>query len=95
MGWLKRISGVLGMIAVFALIDGGLGSVIPLLTNDISSDSKSLNMLLYDTGIFDKTSSYIIASLIWDLADKFISVLLAIIILRAIPEKFYRRTQLC
>ena len=95
MGWLKRISGVLGMIAVFALIGGGLGSVIPLLTNDISSDSKSLNMLLYDTGFFDKTSSYIIASLIWDLADKFISVLLAIIILRVIPKKFYRRTQLC
>ena len=94
-GWLKRICGVLGMIAVFALIGGGLGSVIPLLTNSISSDSKSLNMILYKTGIFDKTSSHIIASLICDLADKFISVLLAIIILRAIPEKFYRRTQLC
>ena len=56
-GWLKRICGVLGMIAVFALIGGGLGSVIPLLTNSISSDSKSLNMILYKTGIFDKTST--------------------------------------
>jgi len=94
-GWLKRISGILGLIAAFTMIGGGFGSLIPLLTNDISNDSESLNMILYNTGIFDRTTSHITASLIWDLADKVASVILVLIILHAIPKKFYRHTQLC
>ena len=94
-GWLKRISGVMGLIALFALIGGGLGSLIPLLTDGISDDSGSLNVILYNTGIFDRTSSHIIASLILDLVDKLITVILALIILHIIPKKFYHKTQLC
>ena len=94
-GWMKRICGILGITAVFALIGGGLGSLIPLLTNDLSSDSEPLHMLLYQTGIFNQTSSHITASLIWDFADKAISVLLTLIILRLLPDQFYRYTHLC
>ena len=93
-GWLKRISGVLGMVAVFTLIGGGLGSLIPLFTNSISSDSESLNMVLYKTGLFNRAASHIIACIIRDFADKIISVIFAVMLLRIVPEKFYRRAQL-
>ena len=93
-GWLKRISGVLGMIVLFTIIDGGLGSLIPLLTNDFSSESRSLNEYLYNTGIFDQTSAHITASLIWDLADKTISVILVLLLLRIIPKKLYHHANL-
>ncbi|MCR5168530.1 MAG: HD domain-containing protein [Oscillospiraceae bacterium] len=94
-GWMKSIRGILGLTAVFALIGGGLGSLIPLLTNDLSRNIESLNMLLYKSGIFNQTSSHITAYLIWDFADKAISVLLSLMILRSLPDKFYQYTNLC
>lgn len=93
-GWMKRISGIVGITAVFALIGGGLGSLIPLLTNDISSESGSLNMILYQTGVFNQTSSHITATIIWDFADKAASVLLTLLLLHILPDKLFHDTGL-
>ena len=79
---------MLGLIALFAVIGGGLTSLIPLLTNDPSSESGSLKAFLSQTGFFNQTGVHIIASLIWDLADKSLSVILSLILLRLIPERF-------
>ena len=87
-GWLKSIGGILGITAAFALVGGGLGSLIPLLTTDINNDSESLKLMLYRTGIFDIVSAHIVASLIWDFVDKLISVVLTLLILRFVPKKW-------
>ena len=85
-GWLKSIGGILGITAAFALVGGGLGSLIPLLTTDINNDSEFLKLMLYRTGIFDIVSAHIAASLIWDFVDKLISVVLTLLILRFVPK---------
>ncbi|WP_295155539.1 HD-GYP domain-containing protein [uncultured Ruminococcus sp.] len=93
-GWLKKIGGIIGIITLFALISGGLGSLIPLLTDSMGSEGSKINAMLYNTGVFNKTTSYITASLILDLLDKFITVVLALIVIRAIPKKIRSYTQL-
>ncbi|MCR5418191.1 MAG: HD domain-containing protein [Lachnospiraceae bacterium] len=88
-GWHKKIRGLAGMIAVFTLIGGGLGTLIPWFMEGLTFDAESLSGVLYGTGFFSQGTAHILSSIIMDLPDKAITVLLAALILRIIPEKLY------
>ncbi len=89
-GWYKKPVGAVGMIFVFTMIGGGLGSLIPWFMEGTSFDSESLSGLLYATGYFNLATSHLFSSIIMDLPDKTITVILAILIIYLIPEKYYR-----
>lgn len=89
-GWFKKISGVIGLILIFTLIGGGLGALIPWFMEGISFDSESLSGILYDTGYFNPVTAHLFSSLIMDLPDKTITVILVLIIIRLIPSKYHQ-----
>lgn len=88
-GWLKKMNKLPVVIITFTLIGGGLGSFIPWYMEGLSFDSESISGMLYNTGLFNIAVSHILSSLIMDLPDKIVTVIIAAVILRIIPEKFY------
>jgi len=89
-GWLKKPLGILGMIIVFVLIGGGLGALIPWFMESLTFDSESLSEMLFETGYFGLLSSHLLSSIIVDIPDKAITVLLVLAILRFVPESSYK-----
>ncbi|MBO4903770.1 MAG: HD domain-containing protein [Lachnospiraceae bacterium] len=89
-GWHKKWRGNLGMIAVFTLIGGGIGSLIPWFMEGLYFDSESLSGILYNTGFFGYGVSHVLSSIIMDIPDKVITVLIALIILHFVPDRFSR-----
>ncbi len=89
-GWHKKIQGMAGMVLVFTFIGGGLGSLIPWFMEGLSFDSESLSGLIYDAGVTSLGAAHVLSSLIMDLPDKIITVLLAILIVRFVPAGFLR-----
>ncbi len=88
-GWFEKIRGIIGSIFVFVLIGGGIGSLIPLFMQDLTFDSESLSGIIYGTGLFNLPVSNILSSLIMDLPDKAITVLIAVAILKIVPGRYY------
>lgn len=88
-GWFKKITGIIGAVVIFVLIGGGIGALIPWFMEGLAFDSESLGGILYATGYFSEAVSYILSSLLMDIPDKAITVLLAVIILQVVPEKYY------
>jgi len=88
-GWFRKIGGITGAILIFTLIGGGLGALIPWFMDDLSFDSESLSGILYDTGFFGQEMAHLTASLLMDLLDKSVSVLLVLLIVHLIPKRFY------
>ena len=89
-GWLKKPFGILGTILVFTMIGGGLGALIPWFMEGISFDSESLSGILYETGYFNLETSHLCSSIIMDLPDKAITVVLMLLAIHFIPEKYNR-----
>ena len=77
------------MVIVFILIGGGLGTIIPWFMEGLSFDSESLSGVIYGTGFVNQGVSHLLASIIMDIPDKMITVMMALIIVRFVPEKFY------
>ena len=88
-GWHKKIFGRYGMMIIFAVICGGIGSIIPWFMEDLPFTGQSLSIAIYNRGYFGSGVSHVIASIIMDLPDKVISVLFAMWIIHLIPEKNY------
>ncbi|MBR1529306.1 MAG: HD domain-containing protein [Oscillospiraceae bacterium] len=88
-GWFRKPAGIAGMILVFTLIGGGLGTLIPWFMDDLAFDSESLSGILYDTGFFGQESAHLLASLLMDLLDKAVSVLISVLMIHLIPKRFY------
>ncbi len=86
--WIKKPLGIIALVAVLTLIGGGIGSLIPWFMEGIPFDSESLSGTLYNTGYFSLGSAHILSSLISDFPDKIITVLLALIVYRAVPSKY-------
>ena len=89
-GFFKNIRGVIFAALLFTLIGGGLGSLIPWFMDWLEFDSESLSGILYTKWHLDLFSSHLLSSLITDLPDKFVTVILVRFLLYIIPEKFYR-----
>ena len=87
-GWLKKLTGIFAMIIVFTLIGGGIGALIPLFMDGLTFDSESLSGVLYATGYFNSVVSHLFSSIIMDLPDKAITVVLALAIVHYIPDKY-------
>ena len=88
-GWFKKLPGMIGAVCVFTLIGGGLGAFIPLFMEELAFDSESLSGFLYSTGFFSAGVSHVLSSIITDIPDKTLTVIIALVILRIIPEKLY------
>ena len=54
----------------------------------LSFDSESLSGLIYEAGVTSLGAAHVLSSLIMDLPDKIITVLLAILIVRFVPAGF-------
>lgn len=86
----KNIRGEIFAALLFTLIGGGLGSLIPWFMDWLEFDSESLSGVLYTQWHFDLFPAHLLSSLITDLPDKFVTVILVRFLLYIIPEKFYR-----
>ena len=87
-GWLKKKSGILGMILVFTLIGGGLGALIPWFMEGLPFDNEFLRGYFYECGM-SLEAAYIFSGFIRDLLDKTVTVFLALFIIHLIPQKYY------
>lgn len=87
-GWFKKIGGIIGSIFVFTLIGGGLGAFIPWFMDGLTFDSESLASVLHNSGHFGLEISYLLSSLIMDLPDKAVTVLISVLLLRLIPKSW-------
>ena len=88
-GWLKKPVGIPGLIIVFTLIDGGIGSLISWCIDGGSNSGNFFRGILYETGFFNRLTAHIVSGMLVALLDKTIAVLLAMLILRLIPRKYY------
>ena len=73
----KKLSGLIALTLVLTFIGGGLGTLIPWFMDGLAFDSETLSGSLYETGYFSQEVSHLLASVITDLPDKAITVLLA------------------
>ncbi len=87
--WHKKIQGQICMAVSFTLIGGGLGAIIPWYMEGLSFDSESLSGILYETGYFNLGASHLISSLIMDLPDKAITLVIVAVLIRLIPKKYH------
>lgn len=88
-GWHKSIRGMCGMALVFTLLGGVLGAAIPWFMEGLSFDNESLANVIYGTGVINKPLSWLFACLTANLPDKSLTVLIAMIIVRLVPKKYY------
>ena len=86
---INRISKIILAIIVFTVIGGGLGTFIPWYLDDVSFDSASLAAKLQNSGISSALLAQFIANLITDFGDKTISVGLAAILVRLLPQRVH------
>ena len=87
-GWHRKLQGIVGMMALFTLIGGGIGSLIPWFMEGLYFDSESLSGVLYNTGFFGYGISHVLSSIIMDIPDKILTVLIALAIIHFIPDRF-------
>ena len=90
-GWFKKLPLTLLSIPIFALIGGGLGSVLTFFLYGAGIGegiSAPFAHQLYDSGAFDVFSAQLCADLFIDFIDKTLTVLLTTLIFHLIPEEF-------
>ncbi len=90
LGWHRKIRGAVAMVAIFTLIGGGLGSLIPMFMEDLEFSYEPLAETIYATGLVGHGPAQFIASLAMDLPDKLITVLIASAVIRVIPKELKR-----
>ncbi len=89
-GYLKKVRGIIIAVLVFTFIGGGLGSLITWFIGSISFDNASFSGILLQTGVFNPFVAHFFSMLIINFIDKFVSVALVLLVLHAVPKKFYR-----
>ena len=77
----------LAMIVTFTLIGGGLGSLIPLFLENVSFEDQSLPARIYQGLIPNRSLALLCSNLLLDLADKTLTVLIALLTVRLLPEQ--------
>ena len=90
-GWFKKLPLTLLSILFFALIGGGLGSILTFFLYGAGIGdgiSAPFALQLYDSGVFDVFGAQLCADLFIDLIDKTLVVLLATLIYHQLSEKF-------
>lgn len=93
-GWFRSPSKIIAVIVTFALIGGGLGSVLTWMLYGFSFGegiSSPLAHRIYDTGLLSMFWSQFSADMLIDVADKTITVLIVALVLRLMPEEVQKR----
>ncbi len=85
-GWHKKIRGMIGMVLVFSFLGGVVGALVPWFREDFSFESGSVGALLYESG-FGTAGALFISKLLLDLTDKIVTMILAVTIVRLIPDR--------
>ncbi|MBR6029523.1 MAG: HD domain-containing protein [Clostridia bacterium] len=96
-GWFRRLPHLLGVIALLALIGGGMGSVLTWFLygeNTGEGISAGLTAFFLSRGLTLAFIAQLAADLLIDLLDKSITVLIAVLALRLIPESLQARLRL-
>ena len=86
-GWFRKPVKTIFAVCIFALIGGGIGSLIPWFLEGVSFDSESFAAALHETGMFGVEAAHMLSGIIMDLLDKAISVLLVLLIIRLLPKR--------
>lgn len=93
-GWFRKLPLTLLSILVFALIGGGLGSILTYFLYGAGIGdgiSAPFAHQLYDRGVFDVFGAQLCADLFIDLIDKTLVVLFSTLVYHLIPEEFIAR----
>ncbi|MBQ9004164.1 MAG: HD domain-containing protein [Eggerthellaceae bacterium] len=93
-GWFKKLPLVLASIPLFALIGGGLGSVLTYFLYGAGIGegvSAPIAWQIYSSGALGEFGSQLSADLLIDLIDKALSVLLAALVYHLLPEDFLEK----
>lgn len=84
---LKKPLGIAGFILALAALGGGLGTVLPWFLEGVPLETENLSTKLYEMGMTNVLAATLSANLIVDIADKIITVAIALIALKFIPGK--------
>ena len=89
-GSFRKVPGLLLSVLVFAVLGGGLGSLISwaVYGTDISDGiSGPFAVWIYDSGLFPLFTAKLSADFLLDVADKALTVLLVLLLLRVVPYR--------
>ena len=92
-GWFRTFRKTLLSAPLFALIGGGVGSVLTFGLYGLSFGeelSAKLAHFFYDSGLRDVFWAQLSADFLFDLADKLVTVALAFLIIRSLPDNLRR-----
>ena len=84
---LKHPDMLLKAAGVFALIGGGIGTLIPWFLEGVSLDSATLAATLYDLGIRNQACAQMLSGLLSDFLDKAVTMLLVGLIVQILPPR--------
>ena len=86
-GWFRKPIKCVGAILVFACIGGGLGSLLPMFLEELTYDSSELGDQISRAAHIGRQAAYILSSIITDLVDKALTVLIVGILVKFLPDK--------
>ncbi|MBQ4311806.1 MAG: HD domain-containing protein [Oscillospiraceae bacterium] len=84
---LKKPAGIITLIISLSLIAGILSTLIPWFMESLTFDGESLSSDLFRTGYFNQFFSHVISKTLIELCDKSLTVIIALLLVRLIPEK--------
>ncbi|MBO4579191.1 MAG: HD domain-containing protein [Clostridiales bacterium] len=85
--YIKKVWGIILFIISLALIGGGLGTILPWCLDGVPLETEALSAKLYDMGLTNVPLAQLTANILVDLLDKTVTVAIALITLRFLPEK--------
>ena len=85
---LKKPLGIAALIMSLALIAGTLGTLIPWFMESLTFDGESISKGIFQTGYFSQFFSNIISKMLIELLDKSLTVIIALLLVRLIPQKY-------
>ena len=89
-----KASGILSMIAFFTLISCAVGTLLPYFIEGIDAENAALSRYLNRKCNIGSGASNILSNFIINLADKSVSVIIALIIVQFVPKSIRRRSGL-
>ncbi len=88
-GWLKKIPGMLGLVLILPFVGGFLGSILTWFLYGFAGEGISVSFVkrLYESGSISPFFAQVCADFLIDLADKLVTVLFVMIIVKLLPER--------
>ncbi|HBB18875.1 MAG TPA: phosphohydrolase [Ruminococcus sp.] len=86
-GWFRKPLKCIAAIIVFACIGGGLGSLLPMFLDDLPYDSSELGDQISRAAHVGRQAAYMMSSIITDLLDKALSMVLVGLLVKFLPDK--------